>query len=74
MQKLIQPLEVEYIFKDAHNRRVAIDGTINLAVHVGSRFEVVKFNNIELLGTDVISGCYFCEKHEEAKRQRKRLI
>ena len=63
MQKLIQPLEVEYNVKDANNRRVAIDGTINLAVQVGSRFEVIKFNVVERLGTDVILGCDFCDKH-----------
>ena len=41
---------------------------------MGSRFEVVKFNVVERLGTDVILGCDFCDKHIEAIRPRKRLI
>ena len=74
MQKLIQPLQVEYNVKDANNRRVAIDGTISLAVQVGSRFEIVKFKVVERLGTDVILGCDFCDKYLEATHPRKRPI
>ena len=41
---------------------------------MGSRFEVVKFNVVERLGTHVILGCDFCDKHIEAICPRKRLI
>ena len=71
MHKLIRPLDSELSVRDANNRRVAISGTLNLAVQVGTRTEVVKFNVVERLGTEVILGCDFCDKHVEAIRPRK---
>ena len=73
-RKLIKPLDSEFNVKDANNRRVVITGTINLAVQVGTRQDVVKFNVVERLGTDIILGCDFCDKHVEAIRPRKRLV
>ena len=74
LQKSIQPLTEEYNVKDANNRRITIEGTINLAVQVGTRFEIVKFNVVERLGTDVILGCDYCDKHVEAIRPRRRIV
>ena len=73
-RKHIKPLDDQFNVKDANNRRVVIAGTINLTVQVGKRREVVKFNVVERLGTDVILGCDYCDKHVESIRPRKRLV
>ena len=74
LQKLIQPLGSDINVRDANNRRVLIVGTMNLTVQAGSRIEIVKFNVVERLGTDVILGCDFCDKHAESIRPRKLII
>ena len=60
--------------KDANNRRVSIAGTVNLTVQVGTRSEIVKFNVVERLGTDVILGCDYCDKNVKAIRPRNLLV
>ena len=60
--------------RDANNNRVSILGTLRLLVQLGSRQDTVTFNVVSNLGTDVILGCDFLDKHVEAIRPRKRLV
>ena len=70
----VQPLAIRTDIRDANNRRVQILGTVNLVLRIGNRSETVRFNVCERLGTDVIVGYDYLDKHVEAIRPRKRLI
>ena len=70
----IQPVGLASNVRDASNRRVNIIGTVNLTCQVGMRTDIVRFNVVEKLGTDVIIGCDYCDKHIEAIRPRKRVV
>ena len=70
----IRPLDDEPVIRDAGNRRVALRGTINLTVELGTRVEVVPFLVVDRLSTQVILGCDFCDKHVESIRPRQRVI
>ena len=70
----MQPYTERSNIRDANNRRVQISGTVNLTVRIGNRTENVRFNVVERLGTDVIIGCDYLDKHVEAIRPRKRAI
>ncbi len=60
--------------RDASNRRVSILGKIRLRVRLGSRSDWVHFNVVQNLGTEVILGCDFMDKHVDAIRPRKRKV
>ena len=60
--------------RDANNRRVKLDGVINLQVRLGNRIETVHFNIVEKLGTGVILGFDYLDKHVEAIRPRRRVV
>ena len=62
----IKPLDNQFKVNDANRRRVVIAGTIKLTVQVGKRREVVKFNFVDRLITDVILGSDYCDKHVES--------
>ena len=59
----IRPLDDEPVIRDAGNRRVALRGSINLTVELGTRVEFVPFLVVDRLSTQVILGCDFCDKH-----------
>ncbi len=60
--------------RDASNRRVSILGRIRIRVRLGSRSDWVHFNVVQNLGTNVILGCDFLDKHVDAIRPRKREV
>lgn len=60
--------------RDASNRRVHILGKVRLRVRLGSRAEWVHLHVVQNLGTDVILGCEYLDKHVESIRPRKRLV
>ncbi len=60
--------------RDASNRRVSILGKLRLRVRLGGRTEWVHFNVVHNLGTDVILGCDFLDRHVDAIRPRNRLV
>lgn len=70
IRKNTQPTNI----RDANGRRVSIEGIIDLVVELGTRTEVVQFKVNERVGTDVILGCDFCDKHVEAIRPRQREV
>ena len=74
MLNKVRPLDDEPVIWDAGNRRVALRGTINLTVELGTGVEVVTFLVVDRLSTQVIIGCDFCEKHVESNRPRQRVI
>jgi len=72
--KDIRPLTQKTRIRDAGNRSVAILGTVNLAVELGSRTEMVTFKVVERLAVDLILGCDFCDKHDQHRRIRRRHL
>ncbi len=60
--------------RDANNKRLNIEGTVELSVQIGNHREQVTFYVAERLATDFILGCDFCDKHVEAIRPRKKLL
>lgn len=61
---------------DANNRYVPFDGTIDLVVNIVGRgsMEIVSFNVVEILLTQVILGCIYCDKHFETIRYRQSIV
>lgn len=55
-----------------HN--VNITRTIDLSVEVGSQLTTVMFYVVHKIGTYVILGYEFCNKHIETILQRRRLV
>ena len=72
--KLIRPLHSTVRIRDANNRSLNIQGTVNLTCTVGGRSEIVTFYVVERLATEVILGCDYCDKHVESIRPRRRLV
>lgn len=72
--KKIKPYMSRLKVRDASNRRVKISGIVRLMVKLGTRTESVQFNVVDNLGTDVIIGCDYLDKHVEAIRPRQRSV
>lgn len=48
---------------------------MDLIVNIGGSVETVRFNVVELLATQVILGCDYCDKNaDENIRRRQRII
>ncbi len=74
IQSAIQPYHLRSNIRDANNRRVQIAGTVKLAVRIGHTTDNINFNVVERLGTEVIIGCDYLDKHVEAIRPRQRRV
>ena len=64
----ISPMVDEQTIMDDGDWRVAIRGTINLIVELGTRVEVVPLLIDNSLSTKVILRCDFCDDHVESIR------
>ena len=51
---LVRPLRSGIAVKDANNKRVNIDGTLNLVVQLSTRIQTVQFYVVDKLSTNVI--------------------
>lgn len=56
------------------NRKVHTSGTINLAVEIGNKAEMVTFNVVERLATNILLSCDYCDRHVEAIKPGQRLV
>ena len=74
IQEKLQPLHIRPEIRDASNRRVRVQGTVRLVLRLGTRSEVVTFNVVDGLGTEVTVGCDYLDKHVEAIRPRRRVV
>lgn len=62
----IRPIRSNIRIRDAGNHRVNITGIVELYVELGSQIATLKVYVDEKLGIDVILGCDFCDKYDEA--------
>lgn len=60
--------------RDVDNCSVNVDGTIDLVVNIGGRVEIVLFNIVERLATQLSLWCEYCDKHIESIHPRKRQV
>lgn len=61
-------------FRDARKRKVHTSGTIDLAVEVGDRVEVVNFNVVERIAINVLLDCDYCDQQFEEIKPRQRVV
>lgn len=60
--------------QDANNRKVNTSGTINIAVEIGNKVEMVTLNVVKHLATDLKLGCDYCDGHVEAIKPQQRIM
>lgn len=70
----IKPTMDNIRIRDANNRSVHADYTIELVVNSGGRVENVRLNVVEHLPTQVIQECDCSDKHVETIRLRRNLV
>ena len=74
LTRSIQPSVKKRDVRDANNRRVAIEGTIRLAVRLGTHSDYVNSNVVDKLATDIIFGCDYMDKHVQSLLPRRRIV
>lgn len=60
--------------RDAGNHKVHTSGTINIAVKIGNNVEMVTFNVVERLSTNILLGYNCFDLHIEVIKSRQRLV
>lgn len=72
--KSIKPSNNGMNIRDANNRSVRVEGTIDLVINIGGTVEPVRFDVVEHLATQIISGCDYCDKLVESIPRRQLIV